>query len=201
MRKFLAVCGLILMFCTIVNVPVYALSSSQAEDEVFLDEDGKYYKIIDGRKYEVDNGSSGEMSDLFKNYTETNKPDSEKMAEYVPQIQSTTGTVVSVIIYLIFALTASTTACDLLYIGIPGLRPTLCPSEDKKGLVSAEARSLTSNPQVNESIVVRYFKRRAVSIVYMVVVLMLLVTTSLFTDMGLNIGELIYKGVRSFLGL
>ena len=41
-----------------------------------------------------------------------------------------------------------------------------------------------------------YIKRRVVSIVFAVIVLMLLVTTSLFTDLGLNIGGAILR----FLG-
>ena len=41
-----------------------------------------------------------------------------------------------------------------------------------------------------------YIKRRVVSIVFAVIALMLLVTTSLFTDLGLNIGGAILR----FLG-
>ena len=41
-----------------------------------------------------------------------------------------------------------------------------------------------------------YVKRRALSIVFSVIVLMILVTTSLFTDFGLNIGQ----AILDFLG-
>jgi hypothetical protein len=93
----------------------------------YVEEDGKTYQIIDGQKYLVDHGSGDDqsISDAFSNYTDTTKPDSEQMTKYRGSITSTVGVVLSVIIYLIFALTVFTTACDLLYIAIPPIRPYL----------------------------------------------------------------------------
>lgn len=50
------------------------------------------------------------------------------------------------------------------------------------------------------NLIFAYLKRRAVAVIFMVIVLMLLVTTSLFTDMGLNIGQVIFNAVSNFLG-
>lgn len=52
----------------------------------------------------------------------------------------------------------------------------------------------------NSNIMLKYFKRRAVSIVVIVVVFMLLVTSTVFTDFGLDIGSMIYRQAAKFLG-
>lgn len=70
-------------------------------------------------------------------------------------------------------------------------------------LISRELQSLISaneerfkNPAEKKKLVIEYAKRRTFGIVFSVVVLLLLVTTSVFTDLGLNIGEAIIR----FLG-
>ena len=67
-------------------------------------------------------------------------------------------------------------------------------------LAKIELQLLRVNLMQNRKILVEYFKRRAVGIIYMVVVLILLVTTSIFTDLGFNIGEFIFEKISSFLG-
>ena len=52
----------------------------------------------------------------------------------------------------------------------------------------------------NKALLSSYFKRRMFGIIYMVVVLILLVTSSVFTDMGFNIGQMIFDAVKNFLG-
>jgi hypothetical protein len=69
----------------------------------------------------------------------------------------------------------------------------------------SQDRNFTATTGVNlmqnkKNLLVEYFKRRAVGIIYMVVVLILLVTTSIFTDLGFNIGEFIFEKISSFLG-
>lgn len=56
------------------------------------------------------------------------------------------------------------------------------------------------NLSPTRNLIFAYLKRRAVAVIFMVIVLMLLVTTSLFTDMGLNIGQVIFNAVSDFLG-
>ena len=51
--------------------------------------------------------------------------DEEVMDEYVPKITSKFGTVISVVIYLIFIFTGLTTIIDLLWIALPPVRPYL----------------------------------------------------------------------------
>lgn len=70
-------------------------------------------------------------------------------------------------------------------------------------LISRELQSLISaneerfkNPAEKKKLVIEYAKRRTFGIIFSVVVLLLLVTTSVFTDLGLNIGEAIIR----FLG-
>lgn len=277
-KKYIIFTLLLFMFCSTVPIVTYATdTSTHQEGEVYQGEDGFYYKIIDGKPYKVEggSGSQGSISDEFKNYSSTTTPDGETMQKVNTKVSSVTGTAISVIMYLIFAFTGFTTACDLLYISMPPLRSVLCPanggyangyssytreSADKasqrgdmakaamlhrqaddiemhgngiahvngkngsaapRSWISSELRSLVSNVQTNgqisqdrnftattginlmqskKNLLVEYFKRRAVGIIYMVVVLILLVTTSIFTDLGFNIGELIFEKVSSFLG-
>ena len=78
---------------------------------------------------EVNHGSAdgGTLSDAFRETKKQNNEnmDTKVMDEASDKIYSLTGTITSAIIYLIFAFTAFTTACDLLYIGVPFLRPYL----------------------------------------------------------------------------
>lgn len=250
MKKCILVQMLLLLLMFSCSVPIFATDTSHQEGEIYQGDDGKYYEIINGKSMEIDNGSGsdGSIADVFKGYSKTTKPDSEVMADVRKNITSPIGTLISVIMYLIFAFTGFTTVTDLAYIAIPPIRSILCPanggnangyssytreSADKaaqrgdmasaasRSWISSELRSLVSNVQTNgqtsqdrnftattgtnlmqnkKNLLVEYFKRRAVGIIYTVVILMLLVTTSLFTDLGLNIGQSIYNVVSKFLG-
>lgn len=145
--------------------------------------------------------------------------DDEAMKSGISAIDGTIGVLISFIIYLIFAFLGFTTATDLLYIGFPGIRPTLYSSssqsngqmgmqgmnngnsDSKSGtcLISNELRQQVemTGDYINMK---EYFKARAVSIVLTVVILFILVGSTFFTDFGLNIGALIYDFVSSLLG-
>lgn len=75
----------------------------------------------------VTGDEGGTLSDAFRGVKEQNNANinADVMAEADKHITSFAGTITSCIIYLIFALTGFTTACDLLYIGVPFLRPYL----------------------------------------------------------------------------
>lgn len=65
------------------------------------------------------------ITDVMGDWGNRNKPDSDTMNTANSWIGSHLGVLLSVIIYLIFALTFFTTACDLAYIAVPPLRPFL----------------------------------------------------------------------------
>ena len=65
------------------------------------------------------------ITDVMNGWSDNNTPDSEAMNTGGAKITKTAGIVISVIIYVFFAMTAFTTACDLLYITVPPLRPLL----------------------------------------------------------------------------
>lgn len=65
------------------------------------------------------------IADVMDDWGNRNKPDSETMNTANGWISSHFGVLLSVIIYIIFALTFFTTACDLAYIAVPPLRPFL----------------------------------------------------------------------------
>ena len=73
-------------------------------------------------EYQDDNGS---LQDTMRNWGNTNKPDDKIMKTTGGWITKTAGTIISVIIWIIFALMAFTTACDLMYIALPATRTFL----------------------------------------------------------------------------
>lgn len=278
-------------------LPTYAASVGAMTDEnTYIDEKGdtytyqndKLYKLIDGTLYEVDNGGSQSIIDVMKQKPGFEKPDTEIMGQANSFISKTVGVVLSVIIYVFFALTAFTTACDLAYIGVPPIRGMLYDAgsgnanihtsvmhgiaqnqagraqqaamqgdmmranylqnsamrseaegqyrdqnwfgnrenieraqgaaSGKRCFISRELQSIVNAGAVsytvtsgsmpgqmqignqNQNIILTYLKRRAVSIVLIVVVFMLLVTSTVFTDFGLDVGNMIYRNAAKLLG-
>lgn len=225
---------LVLMLALLI-VPVHAKASvdKMTDENTYIDEAGniftyqndKVYQLIDGQLYEYVNGNSQSIMDVFKNKPGSERPDSEVMGRTNDFISKTIGVALSVIIYVFFAMTAFTTACDLAYIGVPAVRPLMYEqggswavahgqgqvqgsSETKsRCLISSELRSIMNIGQGNaqtvipsSNIMVTYLKRRAISIVIIVAVFMLLVTSSVFTDFGLNIGSMLYQTAAKFFG-
>lgn len=72
-------------------------------------------------------GDKQSITDIMGNYAEGDytTPDEKVMKKAIPKIQNTTGTIISVIIYIIFAFNVLTTTIDLAWIAIPPLRPYL----------------------------------------------------------------------------
>lgn len=267
-RRVSILLSLMLVLC--MSVPVLATSvDAMTDDNTYIDEagnvytyqDGKVYKLVDGELYEVVNGSQQSIIDVMKEKPGSDVPDSEVMGEATGLVGSTIGVALSVIIYVFFAMTAFTTACDLAYIGVPAIRGFLYErssgsanlhssamqsgavgqygnqnqlgNQDKvrreasvgpggRCFISSELRSLVNAGQVgatmtnnafggigmptqvantNSDLILTYFKRRIVSIVLIVVVFMLLVTSTVFTDFGLNIGNMLYRYATKFLGI
>lgn len=267
-RRVSVLLSLMLVLC--MSVPVFAASvDAMTDDNTYIDEagnvytyqDDKVYKLVDGELYEVVNGSQQSIIDVMKEKPGSDIPDAEVMGEATGLVGSTIGVVLSVIIYVFFAMTAFTTACDLAYIGVPAIRGFLYErpsgsaslnssamqsgavgqygaqnglgnqgkvrreaSGDSGGrcFISSELRSLVNAGQVgmpmtnnafggigmptqvtntNSNLILTYFKRRIVSIVLIVVVFMLLVTSTVFTDFGLNIGNMLYRYATKFLGI
>lgn len=74
------------------------------------------------------------ITDVMGGWGSNNKPDEDSMNEATGFINSTLGVALSVIIYIIFAMIAFTTACDIAYIAIPPLRPMLYTPDDNTGV-------------------------------------------------------------------
>lgn len=250
-------------------VPVFAstagIVSGMTDENTYIDEAGnvytyqndKVYQIIDGKPYEVVTGSSQSIIDVMKQKPGSDKPDAEIMGQAQGVIGQTIGLALSCIIYVFFAMTAFTTACDLAYIGIPSVRSLMYEPSQQSGsmnmygnnrvgqvpgsnglggqqgvasqnadsqvpkgrcFISNELKSLVRGGQLgavnsqyagmpgmqmptpNRNIMLMYLKRRAVGIVLVVVVFMLLITSTVFTDFGLNIGNMIYRYAAKLLG-
>ena len=81
-------------------------------------------------------GSADDQSitDIMNDYADGKytTPDADVMKETVPKIQDTTGTIISVLLYLFFAFNVLTTVIDLAWIAIPPIRPFLYSPEDNK---------------------------------------------------------------------
>ena len=143
--------------------------------------------------------------------------DTNVMDSAQDKIGNTIGVLTSVVIYLIFAGIAFTTSCDLMYIAVPMSRQYLntksqnqqsnsmygqqnqsqgycLVSDTVMQILNQQQRQMTSGYLCKE-----YLKRRSVTVIIGVIVLMLLVTTSVFTDFGLNIGAWFYYSLKSLL--
>lgn len=67
-------------------------------------------------------------------------------------------------------------------------------------LISRDLQSVVKDGYRGNAMLKPYIKRRIFSIIFLVVVLLILVTTSVFTDLGLNIGEAILRVASKLLG-
>jgi hypothetical protein len=145
-RRKISLLLILITLITCFSFIIVNASSTHSEGEVY-EENGKTYKIVNGTPYEVDSGSGSDQSitDQFNNYSSTTTPDSDTMTQVGGKITNTAGTIISVIIYLIFALTAFTTACDLLYIAIPPIRPYLYDGGSEARYGSSNANLLGRN--------------------------------------------------------
>lgn len=136
----------------IVSTPsIYATQNNMyQEGQIYQDPDnGKYYQIIDGKPYEIDKGSidDGSISDAFKDYSSTTNPNAEVMTQVNETIVTPIGNITSFIIYIIFAMTAFTTVCDLLWIAVPPLRNYLYNGVVTNNIGSANANLLGRNTE------------------------------------------------------
>lgn len=72
------------------------------------------------------------ITDVMRGYSDTTKPVESDVEKVTGGIVPKLGTLTSVIMYAIFAMTFFTTACDLAYIALPPLRPFLySPTENE----------------------------------------------------------------------
>lgn len=283
------------MVFSCVHVSAASVSDMNEENTYIADDGTMYtyqnnrlYQYIDGTLYEVVTGDSQSIIDVMKQKPGYEVPDAEIMGEAQSLISRTIGVALSVIIYVFFAMTAFTTACDLAYIGVPSVRSLLYDASSananvhtsvmhgiasnqmgraqqavfqgdlgrasalqgqamrseaegqyrdqnwfdnsqnianaqgkvagRRCFISNELKSLVNAGQVsytltsgavhgqaqfgqsNQNIMLMYLKRRAVNIVLTVVVFMLLVTSTVFTDFGLDVGNMIYQQAAKFLG-
>jgi hypothetical protein len=159
------------------------------------------------------------LTDVMDGMGSQEVPDNGLLSEATSGITEFAGILISVLIYVFFALMALTTAIDLLYIVFPPIRKILCPTDSSQGndiptqgqqgqvqgqtkpkkcwITNELKRIMQTTPLNNKkTIIQRYFNARIISIVSAVVVMILLVSTSIFTDTGLNIG----KALLNFLG-
>ena len=87
-------------------------------------------------EYEVYRGSGEDeesLTDVMGSWGTRNKPDAETMQEVTSWSQGTIGFLTSCIIWIIFAALFFTTACDLLYLGVPGVRNILYSNQQQNG--------------------------------------------------------------------
>lgn len=162
--------------------------------------------------YASDNGDYG-LTDVMKDMSDNNSTaDGEVLEQVTSPFTQVVGTLLSVFVYLIFALQFCWTALDLIYVSIPVSRNYLY----KKQLEGQEQDSNTkvvcflsrdmkqmvdtgyfNSVVVHKSFIKNYLVVRAKGLVIFGVVVGLLLFSTIFTDCGLNIG----KALLSALGL
>jgi len=261
--KHLKISLVLLMFSTFLILNINRVEAFNQTYTEYNDE----YDLLDAMKDQATYNSTVDTETMDKASTLTNR---------------LFGTLTSCIVYAIFALSAFTTACDLLYIAVPPIRTfmynpsggqqqTVKPYTQMYGdqssiqqntnqqnsngiferirngeaaLISNELKQLLNTPtsmtnsymnrrpvmrmnygrrgyghsgygrngyanygygmndfgqqnqmQVPELkiVILEYFKNRVIALVLMAVVMVLLLSSSVFTDCGLNIGEAIMR--------
>lgn len=252
MKTRLSVSLLFLIFSTIM---IIFMSSIDAVNSVNVTSQNEEYGLFDAMKDQSKYNSTVDIETMDKANSFTNR---------------VFGTLTSCIVYAIFALSAFTTACDLLYITLPPIRSFMYnPSGGQQqgmsqyrqtynqmnlasgnnqqntssnsiferikngegALISIELRQLLNTPtsmvnaymnrrptvrnsygrsrynmgmnnygQQNQMqipeikiVILEYFKNRVMALVIMSAVMVLLLSSSVFTDCGLNIGEAIMR--------
>lgn len=161
------------------------------------------------------------LTDIMGEMGNQEVPEDNFLSDASSGITKFAGILISVIIYIFFALVALTTAIDLLYIVFPPIRSSLYPRDEqssanyqgysvqaqyqnqvqqkrKKCWITNDLKKLLITCSLNNKkvLIVNYFKARMINIIFAVFVMILLVTTSVFTDTGMNIG----KAILNFLG-
>lgn len=205
MRLRLKFSLMLLILFVLCLIPVYA-----SEGEPYMKDDGFWYVERDGEEYRLVTGDdNGSLTDVIKGYSDTTKvsgQDKENLNNYGGKISNKVGYFTSFVLWCIFALIGFTTACDFLFICVPFLRihmykPNSGGSDSNSKewcLISNELKYIMSNCQVTSTgaLVIMYSKKRAFSVIYTVVVIVLLILSSVITDFGFNIGGLLLSLVK-----
>ena len=82
---------------------------------------------------EVSDGDNNSINHIMKTWGKSNNPDKQTMQEGTTYVNNTFGTLLSVLIMIFFAGLTFTTVTDLLYIGVPFVRPYLYNGENQQG--------------------------------------------------------------------
>ena len=233
---------ILLIFLFLLSINLYCTDSYAAS---LFNSNSDIYNGSD-EEQSTDEQDLQDISDVMRAVPEENNAniDADSMAAGKRNVNYFAGTIISIIVYIIFAMLGFTTACDLVYLSIPSMRPILNRSSGTQQpntfsgnmqmnrfgsqqsgnsefcLVSDTAKNLLNNQNMqnmrsnymnynrgnnqqksNSQMLALYFKERSVSIVIIITVLILLVSTSVFTDFGLNIGEFLYDLFMNLLGL
>lgn len=112
--------------------------------------------------------------------------------------------VVSIGVIILFALIFVQIIIDILYIVVPPLRSKLFDESPvsvgdsgdekyKKPIISDDLRHLLRDNEKRKNLLKNYLKVRSVGLILLVVVVMLLVTSTIFMQTGFNIGYCFLK--------
>ena len=215
---------ILLFVYLVINPSIVSANMSMFQDDTQYET----YTDENGNTYIIDRGSGNKdtsITDVMGTWGSQNKPDAETMKEVTSWSQGKIGLLTSALLYIIFGALFFTTACDLLYIGVPASRQLLYKQDTQQNnmmgyqnnsmmsnmsqqrqqgqqtkqhcFISPELKNIMSitqqNPLSTSDIIHIYFKKRAFSIGLTAFALITLIGTSLWTDMGLNIGAALLK--------
>lgn len=211
----------VLVFCMVFLVfsgVVYASESEpyQKDDgRWYKMVDGVEYQVVTGNE----GGSLKDAISGAKSSGHLNEEDGKTVSQIGGHMSSALGNVTSFLIYVIFAFCFVTSATDILFISVPPLRPTLWKQTQSAGgmnnmqnhqvgmhghqtvqtdiqknwcLISDECKNTMNYQGYSQAQLLKiYIKKRAYALIVTVVVIWLLIVSSVFTDFGLNIGEML----------
>ena len=144
------------------------------------------------------NGSGNDsITDYLKGYTPVTDQNMSDAKQYASPITNILGTVTGFLVMVVSGALFVVTALDLCYIGLPFTRNFLNPQAQGGGMggmgMSPMGGSMGGGQQQpTKSVIMTYLKKRAFFLIIFAVATILL-TSSIFTDCGINLAELSFK--------
>ena len=198
-RKRMALLTLLMMFgCLFLSCTVYVSAKGD----------------MDGVTTQSDSGSGkdygGSVSDYLQNREVIGDEEMQKANNLASPVVSVIGTIGGFLVLIASAAIFAITALDLLYIGVPFTRTFLAPAQSSGGGMGMGGMGMgmggmgsmggaQQQPQSTKSVIMQYLKKRVFFIVIFFVCTIVL-TSSIVSDCGINLGKLALKAISALNG-
>ena len=156
---------------------------------------------------------NGSITDYLKGYTPVTDENMKSAQRYANPITNLLGVATGFLVAVVSGAIFVVTALDLVYIALPFTRSLLNPQQSQGGGMGMSPMGGMggmgmspmggmggmggAQPQPTKSVITMYLKKRAFFLVIFAVATILL-TSSIFTDCGINLAQLSFKLIDKF---